>query len=213
MVILDAPTLAKATGAKLENAQRYLPFIQGTCKAYDITSRRRLAMFLSQIGHESAGLSKVVESLNYSVEGLLRTFRGRIAPEQAALYGRAPGRPANQMAIADIVYGGEWGRRHLGNTEPGDGSRFIGRGLKQLTGRDNAFRCGKALGEDFVRYPERLTLPVNAALSAGWFWSSRNLNRLADAEDLEAVTREVNGGLNGLDYRIALYKVAINVCV
>lgn len=213
MLVLTSAALAKATGSTLANAERYLAFIQGTCKAYDITSPKRVAAFLSQIAHESQNLTRVRENLNYSVEGLLRTFRGRITPEQAALYGRSPGRAADRIAIANIVYGGDWGRRHLGNTEPGDGARFIGRGLKQLTGRDNAARCGRAIGEDFVRYPERLELPVNAALSAGWFWDSRNLNRLADSEDLVRLTREVNGGENGLHERIALYKVALNVCV
>lgn len=212
MILLDAEQLQRATGASRENAELYLPFLQGTCKAYDITTPRRLAGFLSQIGHESQNLSKVEESLNYSVDGLLGTFkRHRISEADCRLYGRAPGRPANQEAIANLVYGGEFGRTRLGNTEPGDGWKFIGRGLKQNTGRDNYTRCGYALREDFINHPERLLLPVNAALSAGWFWFVNRLNVLADKGDVPAMTKVVNGGDLGLEQRTALWHAGLQV--
>jgi putative chitinase len=132
-----------ATGSNRENAEKFLPFIQGACKAYDITTPQRVAGFLSQIGHESGGLSSLQENLNYSVDAILKLFgRHRISEADARLYGRTATQKANQKALADILYGGEFGRKNLGNTEPGDGSRFIGRGLKQLTGRSNYKRCG-----------------------------------------------------------------------
>lgn len=212
MIPLTAEVLMRATGASRRNAEIYLPFIQGTCKAYDITSPRRLAGFLSQIGHESGGLGTVVESLNYSVESLLTMFgRHRISAEDAARFGRTPKRPADQEAIANRIYGGEWGRKNLGNVLQGDGARFIGRGLKQLTGRANYERCGRALREDFITRPERLQMPVNAALSAGWFWDANGLNKLADMGDVRAMTRVVNGGANGLPERMALYGRGLEV--
>lgn len=206
MIPLTVAQIVKASGARAAEAELYLPFLQGTCKAYDITSPRRIAGFLSQIGHESAGFTRLTESLDYAAERLVPLFGAhRISEEQAKRYGRAPGQKAHQQAIADTVYGGEWGRKHLGNTEPGDGWRFRGRGLKQLTGRDNYRRCGVALAEDFISNPDRLLLPVNAALSAGWFWSANGLNAAADRGDVHTMTKIVNGGVNGMDKRAALY--------
>jgi putative chitinase len=177
-----------------------------------ITTPRRIAGFLSQIGHESAGFTTLTENLNYSVEALLSEFgRHRISEADARKVGRTPYQKANQEAIANLIYGGKWGAENLGNTEPGDGAKFIGRGLKQLTGRDNHRRCGIALGEDFITNPERLLMPVNAALSAGWFWESRGLNRLADLGDVKGMTKLINGGDKGLARRIALYRDGLEV--
>ena len=212
MIPLTVAQIVKASGARAAEAEKFLPFIQGTCKAYEINTPKRIAGFLSQIGHASAGFTRLTENLNYSTEALLSLFgRHRISEEQAKRYGRRPGQVANQEAIADTVYGGEWGRKHLGNTEPGDGWRFRGRGLKQLTGRDNYKRCGAALAEDFVSAPDRLLLPVNAALSAGWFWASHGLNEAADRGDVLEMTKIINGGVNGLDQRQALYTQGMEV--
>lgn len=212
MVELTVETLQRATGSTREDAEKYLPFLKGTCKAYDITTPRRVTGFLSQIGVESQNLSTIEENLNYSVEALLSKFgRHRITETECHLYGRKPGQPANRQMIANLIYGGPWGLKELGNKNPGDGWRYRGRGLKQLTGLDNYARCGHALREDFVSQPERLLMPVNAALSAGWFWASKNLNALADKGDIRALTKEVNGGYNGLEQRIALWYTALGV--
>jgi len=214
MVPLDAATVARLTGAKMDRATLFLPFLQGTCKAYDITSPRRIVGFLSQIGHESAGMSQLQESLNYSVNGLLATFsRRRISVEQANAWGRIPGRTANQEALANQLYGGTFGLEKLGNTRPGDGWLYRGRGLKQLTGRDNYNRCGRAIGEDFINHPDRLLMPVNASLSAGWFWDSKGLNKLADQGDVLAMTKVVNGGVNGLAKRELLWESGMRMYV
>lgn len=211
MIPLTVSQIVKASGARAAEAEKFLPYIQGTCKAYEINTPKRIAGFLSQIGHESAGFTRLTESLNYSTEALLSLFgRHRISEEQAKRYGRRPGQVAHQEAIADTIYGGEWGRKNLGNTEPGDGWRFRGRGLKQLTGRDNYKRCGIALAEDFVSAPDRLLMPVNAALSAGWFWASHGLNEAADRGDVLEMTKIINGGVNGLDQRQALYTQGIH---
>jgi len=212
MIPLTVEQIVKASGARAAEAEKFLPFLQGTMKAYDITSPQRIAGFLSQIGHESAGFTSLTENLNYSVEALLSLFgRHRISEADAKRYGRAPGQKADQQAIANTVYGGEWGRKNLGNTQPGDGWRFRGRGLKQLTGRDNYKRCGDAIGENFIDYPDRLLEPVNAALSAGWFWSVNKLNAAADRGDVRAMTKIINGGFNGLDKRTALYDQGVEV--
>jgi putative chitinase len=103
------------------------------------------------------------------------------------------------------------GRADLGNTQRGDGVRFRGRGLLQVTGRANYAACGKALGLDLLAQPELLEQTVNACRSAGWFWQTRELNALADAGDQERVTRRINGGVNGLAERLALYREARKV--
>lgn len=101
------------------------------------------------------------------------------------------------------------GRTDLGNTQAGDGFLFRGRGLIQVTGRTNYTACAEALGLPLLAHPELLELPENAARSAGWFWSGRNLNALADQQLFTAITQRVNGGQNGADDRAALYHQAL----
>ncbi len=100
------------------------------------------------------------------------------------------------------------GRTDLGNTEPGDGVRYKGRGLIQITGRANYAACGEALGLDLLTTPELLEQPVNAARSAGWFWQTHGLNELADRGDIKGITRRINGGLNGFQDRLAYLELA-----
>jgi putative chitinase len=100
------------------------------------------------------------------------------------------------------------GRSDLGNTEKGDGSKYRGRGLIQITGRANYAECGEALALDLINQPELLEQPEHAAMSAAWFWSTLGLNTLADAGEFERITRRINGGLNGLADRMALWKKA-----
>ncbi|QXH96157.1 glycoside hydrolase family 19 protein [Pseudomonas ogarae] len=103
------------------------------------------------------------------------------------------------------------GRVDLGNTAPGDGFRFRGRGLIQITGRANYAECGDALGLDLIGQPELLEQPQWAATSAAWFWSSRGLNTLADVGAFDKITRRINGGQNGAADRRALYVRALQV--
>lgn len=99
----------------------------------------------------------------------------------------------------------------LGNTEPGDGPKYKGRGLFQITGKSNYMVCGDALGFDLVAEPELLEQPTLAALSAGWFWDSRKLNSLADQENFRGVTKKINGGYNGYEERVKYWKRALVV--
>ena len=103
------------------------------------------------------------------------------------------------------------GRADLGNTQPGDGSKFRGRGLIQITGRANYKACGEALGLDLIRQPELLEKPQHACMSAAWFWASRGLNTLADTGQFYTFTRRINGGQNGAADRQALYDSALKV--
>ena len=161
----------------------------------------RKAHFLGQIVVESGKLATVSESLNYSVQGLLATFsRARISQQDAQRLGRdkAKGQPADQEAIANILYGGEWGRANLGNQKPGDGWRYRGRGLKQLTGLANYQAYQTDSGRPVVQAPDLLLTPEAAADSAGWFWWKKDLNGLADQGEIGAITKRVNGGQLGL---------------
>lgn len=156
-----------------------------------------LAHWLGQMDVESAGFSVMEESLNYSVEGLLKTFgRHRISEADARKFGRSPGRPAHQNAIANIVYGGEWGRKNLGNTQPGDGWAKRGSGFKQITGRANEKESGFTMEE--LRTDVR-----KSAHAAANFFVRHGCAVPALKDDVEGVTLKVNGGRNGLDARIA----------
>lgn len=183
---------------------------------WGVNTPLRKAHFLAQIHHESNGFRSVRENLNYTVEALLKMFPRRIDPADARRFGRGPAQPADQEAIANAIYGGAWGAKNLGNTEPGDGWRFIGRGYIQITGRANYVEAAKALGLGgrLLGNPQLLESPELAAQSAGWFWRSRGLNAFADKDDVEGATRVINGGRNGLEHRrelLAKYKSDLGV--
>ena len=169
------------------------------CAMRGIHTRLRLAAFLANVGHETNGGRRLVESLDYAPDRLMRVFGPRATPEAQALC-RQDGRPADQRALANLLYGGEWGRRNLGNTMPDDGWRFRGRGLMQLTGRANYERFARMIGatldDAFLR---TLETPFGAAESAAHFWAVAGCNDPADKGDIGRVRRIVNGGSVGLD--------------
>lgn len=201
-----------AAGVSSELAARWFPYIDKAMSAFNIIQPVDQAMFIAQMGHESTGYSRVVESFNYSPEGLTNTFKKhRITPECAAKIGRTATHPANQQAIANQIYGGAWGRDNLGNTEPGDGWKYRGRGLPQITGRRNYKRCGEALGLDLINYPELLEIDEYAAMSAAWFYSSSGC--LNYSGNVARITRIINGGENGLKDRQSRFEKALGVLV
>ncbi|MGZ9114413.1 MAG: peptidoglycan-binding protein, partial [Brevundimonas sp.] len=166
----------------------------------ELTTRLRLIHFFAQVSHES-GIRPVSENLNYSVEGLKQTFSaGRITRAQCEALGRAPGGPAHQRGIANAVYGGAWGAANLGNTHPGDGWRYRGRGLIQLTGRATYARTGAAYEAD----PDQVATPAGSVRCAIDYWRTRRLNAAADIDNVALVTRLINGGVLGLAERTAL---------
>ncbi len=195
--------IAIGTGATLARAKLWQAPLNAACLKFDISTPLRQAAFLSQIGVESAHLTALVENLNYSEQALLEIWPDHFTAAQAAEYGRTATHPANQEAIANLAYGGR-----MGNTEPGDGWRYIGRGLIQLTGRANYHAAGLALGLPLEAEPERAALPDEAALTAAWYWHEHGCNALADNRMIVAITRAVNGGTNGLADRQRLYALA-----
>jgi putative chitinase len=168
---------------------------------YGIVTPLRMAHFLAQIHNETGGFVRFSENLNYSSTGLLETFGSRITLAQANLYGRNNFHRANPEAIANIVYGGTWGRINLGNTQKGDGYKYRGRGFLQLTGRVNYEAYKKYSGLDVVSNPDLVSTLAVGLDVAGWFWSQRGVNPLADKNDIVAVTKKVNGGQIGISKR------------
>ena len=188
----------------LPNAGRqagvFVPVLNTAMGKYGIVTRLRIAAFIAQVGHESGQLTRLVENLNYSAEGLMKTWPSRFDLVRATAAARKP------EQIANIVYAGR-----MGNTEPGDGWKYRGRGLFQVTGRANYAACGEALGLDLINQPTLLEQPQYAAMSAAWFWSTRGLNTLADQGQFVKITRRINGGLTGQNDRQALYDKALKV--
>lgn len=181
------------------------------CVEFDISNDRALAMFLAMLAVESADFRRVVESLNYSVEGLLKTFgRHRISREDCLRLGRTKGRAAQQVQIANRVYGGEWGRQHLGNLFIGDGWKYRGHGLAQTTGRANVERASMGIFGDrrLLDDPHPLTLPTPSARAAAFFWKDKRCDRFAAQGDLIGVRKTWNGGLNGIEHAEIAYKKA-----
>jgi putative chitinase len=175
--------------------------LQETFEKYQINTPKRQACFIGQCMHESGGFKFLKENLNYSAKALMNTWPSRFPDADIAeKYARQP------EMIANKVYSGR-----MGNTEDGDGAKFIGRGLIQLTGKDNYKAFGEAIGEDLVANPQLVEQPRYAALSAGWFWNKRGLNALADAMDITTLTVRINGGKIGIDDRIAKINKALDI--
>jgi putative chitinase len=136
------------------------------------------------------------------------------AVRQAAFLAQVAHESAELLYTRELATGEEYeGRADLGNTQPGDGARFKGRGLLQITGRTNYETCGAALGLDLLTQPQLLETPTDACRSAGWFWRTRDLNALADADAFGAITHKINGGFNGIDARLKYWLRARRVLV
>lgn len=153
----------------------------------------RLAMFLAQVAHESGGFLATKENLNYSAQSLMKTWPKRFPTSAVAReYARNP------QKIANKVYADRMGN---GPESSGDGFKFIGRGLIQLTGRNNYTKFAKAIDSSLDDTVSFLETPEGAVASAGWFWDVNKLNIWADKNDFVGVTRRINGGTNGMDDR------------
>ncbi|QDL31472.1 glycoside hydrolase family 19 protein [Serratia liquefaciens] len=185
----------EAAGIGSGLAARWFPHLEATFAGFGIISPVEQAMFIAQVGHESAGFTATAESFNYSVAGLQSTFGKRLTAGQCKMLGRQRGETAvpenRQAAIANLVYGGR-----LGNKGPGDGWKYRGRGLIQITGLDNYRACSTGVKTDLLLVPELLEKDEYAMCSAGWFWKSRNCGKYAG--DVERVTLLINGGKNGM---------------
>jgi putative chitinase len=174
---------------------------------YGITTERRVAHFISQCAHESNNFRSLEENLNYSEKALNAVFGRYFGPgkRDAAEYARNPEK------IANYVYQDEFRSSKMGNVNEGDGWRFRGRGLKQLTGRDNYTRFGKSVGMSAEEAAEYVATEKGAIESAAWFWGANNLNDIADTDDVTRMTKKINGGNIGLADRQQRYTKAMSV--
>lgn len=207
----ESPLLV-AAGVK--DPAKWQDAIVETCAEFEINTPQRIASFLAQTSHESGGYTMLSENLNYRAATLAACWPTRFAvmgPDKKPVKDKqgklTPTAVANAIAgkpelIANMVYSSRMGN---GPAESGEGWKYRGRGLKQLTGKDNYARCGRDLGVDLVSNPDLLLEPLYAARSAGWFWKANSLSTFADAGDIKGMTKKINGGFIGLEQRQKLY--------
>ena len=190
---------------KNKNPQGWTTALVDVLPTYEINTPERIASFLAQCGHESAGFTVLQENLNYSADGLNKIFK-KYFPTLASAqpYARKP------EMIANRVYGGRMGN---GDEHSGEGYKFRGRGPIQLTGKANYEACSEFLFQDdtLVQNPDMLLDPEYALHSACWFWWKNDLNKFADTADLVTMTKRINGGTIGLEDRIKHYNEAMEI--
>jgi putative chitinase len=189
--------------------ERYQDHLVKAMAKFDISTPNRISAFLAQINVESGGLQRTEENLNYSAKRLMEVFPRYFRNKEISLYAMNPER------IANLVYGNRMGN---GPESSGDGWRYRGRGFIQITGKSNYQAFANAMGmslEDATKY---MTTDEGAAMSAAWFWSNAKLNPLADAGDIDNISRIINAGpggslssVHGLDDRREGYKRAMTI--
>lgn len=184
-------------------ATKWCEQLNATMERFEINTPERICGFLSQVSHESAGFTATTEGLYYSAAALMRVWPQRFPTlEVAQSYEKKP------EAIANRAYCDRMGN---GSEASGDGWKYRGRGLIQLTGKSNYVDFSLSCDNEALTKPELVEHPQLAAESAGWFWNKYNLNQLADAKDVLAMTKRINGGTNGLAHRQQLYAGAVAV--
>lgn len=177
---------------------KYAMTMVETFKNFELNTVNRIAGFLAQTGHESGRFNRIEENLNYSAERLQVVFKKYFPTEELAK------KYANdKRSIANRVYGGRLGN---GPELTGDGWKYRGRGLIQLTGKNNYSSCAKDMGLDIIDNPDLLLLPEIAVLASIWFWDKNQINRACDADDIVLMTRMVQGGRLGLEERKKYYE-------
>ena len=185
------------------NTQEWYQALVNNLPLYDINTPERVAAFIAQCAHESGGFKRLKENLNYKWESLRRVFPKYFPTDELAQeYAHKP------EQIANRIYGSRMGN---GDESSGDGFRYCGRGLIQLTGRNNYTKFAESIGMAVEEVPTLLETYDGAVKSACWFWSSNNLNQWADAGDILTMTKRINGGTIGLEDRIKHYNHAMEV--
>lgn len=203
----DYTLTAKDLGQIVPNAGKqkvrlYASLLNDAFKEFGIKTIKQKQAFIAQVAHESNAFTATVERLSYSsAERILATWPKRFKTLNAA-------KPyvKNPKGLANFVYGGR-----LGNTKPGDGYLYRGRGLIQLTGRKNYLDAAKDLGLDIINKPDLLSDPKNATRVSAWFWKKKGLNKLADRGNFKGISKAINGGLNGYEDRLKYYRKAKQV--
>jgi putative chitinase len=189
-----SPTVAQlAALAPTCNATALAPALSAAAQEREINTPQRLAHWLGQLSVESGGFSRLTENLNYSAERLMQVWPSRFQTLAAA-----ENCAHNPEALAIRVYSGR-----MGNVTATDAVKFVGRGLIQLTGRAAYRMYGAKLGLDLINRPDLAAAPATAARVAAAYWSDHGCNVLADEDNIEAITRAINGGLTGLEARKA----------
>lgn len=218
-MILTASTIQQAVGCSGAVAELWVDALNTAFRVFGISTPKRAAAFLAQVGHESSGLTRLVENLNYGAQGMADTWPSRYAVNPNARP-KVPNQLARALerkpqAIANNAYAGRMGN---GPEASGDGWRYRGRGPIQNTGKANYAGMrdtlrGKGISgvPDFEAQPELLELPKWGALAAGAYWEARNLNRLADGGHFDTITERINGGQTGAADRRARYARALKV--
>ena len=169
---------------------------------YEINTPNRIAAFIAQCAHESASFTALHENLNYRAETLSKVWPKKFPPAVAQQYAHKP------EAIANLAYASRMGN---GNEASGDGWRYCGRGLIQLTGKDNYTAFADSIGITPEEVSDYVQTFEGAAQSACWFWESNNLNQYADSGDIETMTKRINGGTLGLEDRKKHYEHAKHI--
>lgn len=202
-MLLNLPTLQSlCPSTKAFILDQYWAPLNDVIAYYDMNTAQRFAGFLSNIMHESVAFNAVRENLNYSESGLLNTFPKYFNATTAKAYAHRPER------IASLVYANRMGN---GPEESGDGWKFRGRGLIQITGHDNYISFAQALDmslDDTVAYMET---PAGACSSAGWYWDTNKLNSYCDSGDFIGLVKRINGGTHGLSERQYYYQKCLNL--
>jgi putative chitinase len=186
------------------NTDEWYAILAEMLPKYEINTVNRVAGFIAQCSHESVGFTVLHENLNYSADGLNKIFPKYFvkAGRDATAYARQPEK------IANIVYASRMGN---GDTASGDGWRYRGRGVIQLTGKDNYTNFGKSIHLTAAETSDYLETKRGALESACWYWKTNGLNATADAQDIVAMTKKINGGTIGLEDRKAHFKHALQV--
>jgi len=198
---LTEPQLAKLLQGN-KNIHEWYTALVAVLPEFGITTPKRIAAFIAQCGHESSGFTAIKENLNYRAESLVRVWPRYFNSTNASQYAHKP------EMIANRAYANRIGN---GNEESGDGFKFCGRGLIQLTGRKNYQLFSDSIGISIDDAPAYLTTFEGAVKSACWYWHTNNLNAIADSGDILTLTKRINGGTLGLDDRTARYKLALSV--
>lgn len=187
-----------------ERASQMATYFTQWSEKFGITTKTRAAMFLAQVAHETGELSALTENLNYSAEGLLRTFPKYFTKSNVGYYARKP------QKIGNRVYANRMGN---GSEGSGDGYRYRGRGCFQLTGREmyQRYNDSPLCNGDLMSHPEWLSQFPGAVKSALWYWQMKGLNKYADKGDFRGLTKAINGGYNGLESRQVYFEKAKKV--
>lgn len=174
--------------------EKWLDPLNQTFDKFEINTPNRIAGFIGQCQHESAKFTRLTENLNYSGKALHAVWPSRFkTEEEMEAYHRQPEKIANK------VYADRMGN---GDEASGEGWKYRGRGVIQLTGKANYAAASDAIGVDFVDQPDLVTEPLYAVMTAGWFWKTNKLNYLCDSQDWKTLTKRINGGTIGLEDRI-----------